>query len=107
MLCLKERIELERQQAIRDILLKRDIARWLQAKMVELEQGLEQAPQDKVLNHSEFKNGDQNFCAETLVISWQSYGLSFLHKHINLGDQYFFVKRFISISTVTTFKLER
>ena len=62
MLFLKERIELERQQAIRDILLKRDIARWLQAKMVELEQGLEQAPQDKVLHHSD---RGQNFCVET------------------------------------------
>ena len=78
MLFLKERIELERQQAIRDILLKRDIARWLQAKMVELEQGLEQAPQDKVLNHSEFKNGDQNFCAETPGISWQSSPTDYL-----------------------------
>ena len=64
MLFIKERIELERQQAIRDILLKRDIARWLQAKMVELEQGLEQAPQDKVLHHLDTDRG-QNFCVET------------------------------------------
>ena len=41
---------MERQQAIRDILLKRDIARWLQAKMLELEQGLDSAPENKVLN---------------------------------------------------------
>jgi hypothetical protein len=27
-------------QAIRDIMLKRDIARWLQAKMLEIEEGL-------------------------------------------------------------------
>ena len=35
---LKDNIELERQQAIRDIMVKRDIARWLQVRlgMVEL-----------------------------------------------------------------------
>ena len=33
---LKDNIELERQQAIRDIMVKRDIARWLQVSMVYL-----------------------------------------------------------------------
>ena len=35
---LKDNIELERQQAIRDIMVKRDIARWLQVRlgMIEL-----------------------------------------------------------------------
>ena len=45
---VKERVELERQQAIRDILLKRDVARWLQAKMLQIEQGLGTEPQNKV-----------------------------------------------------------
>ena len=30
---LKDNIELERQQAIRDIMVKRDIARWLQVRL--------------------------------------------------------------------------
>jgi len=34
---LKDNIELERQQAIRDIMVKRDIARWLQARLAEIE----------------------------------------------------------------------
>ena len=40
---LKDNIELERQQTIRDIMIKRDIARWLQAKLSEIEKrhGLE------------------------------------------------------------------
>ena len=33
---LKDNIELERQQAIRDIMVKRDIARWLQVMLVEM-----------------------------------------------------------------------
>ena len=31
---LKDNIELERQQAIRDIMVKRDIARWLQVNHI-------------------------------------------------------------------------
>ena len=40
---LKDNIEMERQRAIRDIMIKRDIARWLQARLSEIEQrhGLE------------------------------------------------------------------
>ena len=34
---LKDDIELERQQTIRDIMIKRDIKRWLQAKLLEIE----------------------------------------------------------------------
>ena len=45
---MQERVEMERQQAIRDILLKRDVARWLQAKMIQIEQGLGSEPQNKV-----------------------------------------------------------
>ena len=33
---LKDNIELERQQAIRDIMVKRDIARWLQVMLVKM-----------------------------------------------------------------------
>jgi hypothetical protein len=40
-------------QAIRDIMLKRDIARWLQAKMLEIEEGLVgRGAQEKVSIHS-------------------------------------------------------
>ena len=35
---LKDNIEMERQRAIRDIMIKRDIARWLQARLAEIEQ---------------------------------------------------------------------
>ena len=34
---LKDNIEMERQRAIRDIMIKRDIARWLQARLSEIE----------------------------------------------------------------------
>ena len=34
---LKDNIEMERQRAIRDIMIKRDIARWLQARLAEIE----------------------------------------------------------------------
>ena len=42
---LKDNIEMERQRAIRDIMIKRDIARWLQARLAEIEtrHGLETA----------------------------------------------------------------
>ena len=48
---LKDNIEMERQRTIRDIMIKRDIARWLQARLAEIEtrHGLESAENREVL----------------------------------------------------------
>ena len=48
---LKDNIEMERQRAIRDIMIKRDIARWLQARLAEIEtrHGLENVENREVL----------------------------------------------------------
>ena len=48
---LKDNIEMERQRTIRDIMIKRDIARWLQARLAEIEtrHGLETAENREVL----------------------------------------------------------
>ena len=102
---LKDNIEMERQRAIRDIMIKRDIARWLQARLAEIEtrHGLESVENREVLRKltrrksrretraviSEMKNGTlrRTHSAELVSELEEEEGSAQVYRGLRISDR--------------------
>ena len=102
---LKDNIEMERQRTIRDIMIKRDIARWLQARLAEIEtrHGLETAENREVLRKltrrksrretraviSEMKNGTlrRTHSAELVSELEEEEGSAQVYRGLRISDR--------------------
>ena len=102
---LKDNIEMERQRAIRDIMIKRDIARWLQARLAEIEtrHGLETVENREVLRKltrrksrretraviSEMKNGTlrRTHSAELVSELEEEEGSAQVYRGLRISDR--------------------